>query len=595
MYMGSADNMGVLQCLREIITNSIDEATMGYGNKITVELFEGNKVRISDEARGCPFGLRDDGVDALEAIYTMAHSGGKFSNKTYQNVAGMNGIGAKGTALSSEYFLVSSYREGKCCSLLLKNGIKQSLEVRERRPKEPEHGTIVEFIPSQEVYNLEPININFEDIKKMCRDWSYLTKGVAFILHNHITNEKITYLSKNGLIDFMNDCVSKSLHKTPLHIVVTENHIEAEIVMCWTNSRTEESHVFTNGLENVEGGTSLSGTKTALTNFFKKKLKGEASPDTLRKGLFYAISCKLPNPSFANQTKTKVNNSELKGICQRATKQMLEEFEIKHKDEFDKIVELLTKEVKAEVAAERARQQVLNAAKEVEKNQKRKVFSSDKLKDAEHLGQDSTLLLVEGLSAASSIATARDEKKYGILSLKGKPINAFANSEEKFYQNEEIKLLLSAMNIVPGKYDSKRLRYGKIGICCDADSDGYSIGLLIMCALYKVAPEFIAEGRLYWLRSPLYIIKTKDKEYYYYTDEELKQSKHKGILQRNKGLGSLSPEQAHTSMFTSEFQCMEQLIPDEDSYRLLSELMGEDSSIKHDFIFNNLDFSQIRE
>lgn len=596
MYMGSADNMGVLQCIREIITNSIDEATMGFGTKITVELFKFNRIRITDEGRGCPFGKREDGTEALEAIYTMAHSGAKFNDKVFQNVAGMNGIGAKGVALSSDDFIVTSFRDGKRAVLKLTNGVKTDFFVEEQ-PSQIKNitGTIVEFVPSQEVYNLEPIKINFEEVKKMCRDWSYLSKGISFVLIDHTTGENVTYLSKNGMLDFMKENADKALHKTPLHIMVSENGFEAEIVMEWTNNRSETWHVFTNGLENAEGGTSLTGIKTALTNFFKKKIKGEGSPDVLRKGLFYAVSCKVPNPSFANQTKTKVNNPELRGLCQRATTQMLEEFELKHKDEFNKIIELLTKEVKADLAAERARQQVLNATKEIEKNQKRKVFSSDKLKDAEYLGQNSTLLLVEGLSAASSIAMARDEKAYGVLSLRGKCINAFTSDEEKFYQNEEIKLLLSAMNIVPGKYDSKRLRYGRIGICVDADSDGFSIGLLIMCALYKVAPQFIEEGRLYWLRSPLYIVKTKEREYYYYTDEEFSQHKVSGIVQRNKGLGSLSPEQAHTSMFTSEFQRMEQLVPDEESYPLLFNLMGDDSSIKHDFIFKNLDFSTIRE
>ena len=463
MYMGSADNMGVLQCLREIITNSIDEATMGFGKKITVELFKNNRVRIMDEGRGCPFGKREDGTEALEAIYTMAHSGAKFNDKVFQNVAGMNGIGAKGVALSSDDFIVTSFREGKRAVLKLKDGLKTDFFV-EDQPKQANNitGTIVEFVPSQEVYNLEPIKINFEEVKKMCRDWSYLSKGISFILTDHTTGESVTYLSNNGMLDFMKENADKALHKTPLHITLSENGIEAEIVMEWTNSRSETWHVFTNGLENSEGGTSLTGIKTALTNFFKKKLKGDGSPDVLRKGLFYAVSCKVPNPSFANQTKTKINNPELRGLCQRATTQMLEEFEYRHGDEFQKILELLTKELKAEAAAERARKQVLEAVKDVEKNQKKKVFASDKLKDAEFLGENSTLLLVEGLSAASSVAMARDEKKFGILALRGKPINAFSNDDEKFYQNEEIKLLLSAMNIVPGKYDSKKLRYGKI-------------------------------------------------------------------------------------------------------------------------------------
>ena len=597
MYMGSADNQGVLQCVREIITNSIDEATMGYGNKIIVDLYEGNRIKIADEGRGCPFGKREDGTEALEAIYTMAHSGAKFNDKIFQNVAGMNGIGAKGVALSSDHFQVWSYREGKCATMWLEKGFKKGYEEKVLSKNDPSTGTIVEFIPSQEVYNLEPIKFDFEEIKKMCRDWSYLSKGVSFILHNHITNEKITYLSKNGLIDLMKEKSDKMLHKTPLSISINEDGIEAEIVMGWTNNRSEIWHVFTNGLENSEGGTSLTGIKTALTNFFKKKLKGEAHPDVLRKGLFYAVSCKVPNPSFANQTKTKVNNPELRGLCQRATTKMLEEFELRHKDEFEKILELLTKELKAEVAAEKARKQVLEATKDIEKNQKKKVFASDKLKDAEFLGQNSTLLIVEGDSAAGGMAKARDYTKYGILAIRGKILNCLAHPDEKIFQNEEIKLLLSAMNINPNKYDASKLRYGRIGICTDSDSDGAHIALLIMAALHYLAPKFIEEGRLCWLRSPLYIVKNGKKESYYFTDKEFNavRGKVKGEVQRNKGLGALSPEQAHISMFTDEYQRLDVLEWSPDAIQLLEQLMGEDVEYRRQFVFNEIDFSEVRE
>lgn len=597
MYMGSADNQGILQCVREIITNCIDEATVGYCDKISVDLYPGNRISVFDNGRGAPFGIRDDGIDALEAIYTLPHSGGKFNNKIYQNVAGMNGIGAKGVALSSDEFRAISIRDGKQCELILKKGKKVSLKTSDGIGR----GTFVEFIPSQEVYNLEPISIKFSDIKEMCRNWSYLYPSLTFILNNHIEGEEefVKYQAKNGLLDFMVTHAGKSLNKTPLHIILEEDGIETEIVMCWTTNRNEESHVFTNGLENINGGTSLTGVKTALTNYFKKKVKGDASPDVLRKGLFYAVSCKVPNPSFSDQTKTKVNTPSLRGLCQRATSQMLNDFEKKNPDEFQKVLDLLLKEVKAEAAAEKARQQVLSASKEIEKNQKRKVFASDKLKDAEFLGQDSMLLLVEGLSAASSVAVARDEKKFGILALRGKLINAFSNDDEKFYQNEEVKLLLSAMNIIPGKYDAKKLRYGKIGILTDEDSDGKAIALLIMCALYHVAPQLIEEGRLCWMRSPLYIVKNKGKEDYYYDDTELAQAKAKGLVkgevQRNKGLGSLSAEQARRSMFSSEFQRIDTLMPDKNSLGLLLQLMGKDSAPKHDFIFENIDFSEIRE
>lgn len=594
MYMGSADNQGVLQCVREIITNSIDEATMGFCNRIVVDLYDGNRITVLDNGRGCPFGLREDGVDALEAIYTLPHSGGKFNNKIYQNVGGLNGIGAKGTALSSDTFRAISMRDGKQCELVLKEGQKVSLTTGSSNSR----GTFVDFTPSQEVYNLEPIDLKFSDIKEMCRNWSYLYPFLTFILNNHKKGEeeKVQYQAKNGLLDFMKTCADKPLNKTPLHITMKENDVEAEIVMCWTSSRNEEWHVFTNGLENTAGGTSLTGVKTALTNYFKKKIKGEVSPDILRKGLFYAVSCKVPQPSFSDQTKTKVNNPVLRGLCQRATGQMLEEFERKHSDEFEKVMELLTKEAKAEQVAEKARRQVLEAGKEVEKNQRKKVFASDKLKDAEFLGEKSTLLIVEGNSAAASMAIARDITKYGILAIRGKILNCLAHPDEKIFQNEEIKLLLSAMNITPGKYDAKKLRYGRIAICVDSDSDGYHIGLLIMAALRYLAPQFLEEGRLCWLRAPLYIVKSGKNESYYFTDEDFNKvrGKVKGEVTRAKGLGALSETQARNSMF-GENQRMDVLEPTEEAIYLLEDLMGKDVEPRTEFIFKNVDFSEIRE
>ena len=594
MYMGSADNQGVLQCVREIITNSIDEATMGFCNRIVVDLYDGNRITVLDNGRGCPFGLREDGVDALEAIYTLPHSGGKFNNKIYQNVGGLNGTGAKGTALSSDSFRAVSMRDGQQCELVLKEGKKVSLTLSPSNGR----GTFVDFIPSQEVYNLEPIDLKFSDIKEMCRNWSYLYPFLTFILNNHKKGEEETvqYQAKNGLLDFMKTCAGKSLNKTPLHIIMKENDVEAEIVMCWTNSRNEEWHVFTNGLENTAGGTSLTGVKTALTNYFKKKIKGEVSPDILRKGLFYAVSCKVPQPSFSDQTKTKVNNPILRGLCQRATGQMLEEFERKHSDEFEKVMELLTKEAKAEQVAEKARRQVLEAGKEVEKNQRKKVFASDKLKDAEFLGEKSTLLIVEGNSAAASMAIARDITKYGILAIRGKILNCLAHPDEKIFQNEEIKLLLSAMNITPGKYDAKKLRYGRIAICVDSDSDGYHIGLLIMAALHYLAPQFLEEGRLCWLRAPLYIVKSGKNESYYFTDEDFNKvrGKVKGEVTRAKGLGALSETQARNSMF-GENQRMDVLEPNEKAIYLLEDLMGKDVAPRTEFIFKNVDFSEVKE
>lgn len=601
MYMGSEDNQGVLQCIREIITNSIDEATMGYGNEIEVTLSKNNRVTIRDNGRGAPFGKREDGTEALEAIYTMPHSGGKFSDKVYQNVAGLNGIGAKGTALTSDIFEVWSTRDGQVAYLCLEKGIKESFMISPTDSKY--HGTIVSFIPSQEVYHLEPISIKFEDIKKMCRDWSYLYPQIVFILNNDLTGEKIEYQSKNGLLDFLKNSGAKTIHKTPLHIVLKEDQIEAEIVMEWTDSRAETSFTFTNGLENSNGGTSLTGVKTALTNFFKKKIKGEGSPDTLRKGLLYAVSCKVPNPSFANQTKTKVNTPELRGLCQRATTQMLEDFERKHSDEFQKILDLLLKEVKADAAAERARRQVLETEKEINNEKKKRAILADKLKDCQIHGPEngSILAITEGDSALGALAQGRPIDRVALLPIRGKIISALKHDQEKILQNEEVKAIFSALGCgFFNSYNSKKLRYQYVACASDADVDGASISNLITTLFFYMCPQFIKEGRLFRMKMPLFVLRYKDKTLYAFSEEErdilLKKNGKPKEISRKKGIGENTPQETKESVFGAQRRWERIQIEDFERYsEMMNMLMGPNVEERKQFIMKNVDFSNICE
>ena len=599
MYLGSADMQGVYNAIQEIISNSIDEYYMGYGNEITIGLGPDNMVVVTDKGRGIPFGIKEDGSNVLVDIFSRAHTGGKFNDKVYNSVAGLNGIGAKATCLSSLKFNVCTVRDNKMAMASWEKGELVSYRELDNNTN-AKYGTSIQFAPDPEVYNLEPINIDFNVLCEKCKNLSYLTKGLTFILETGKprTNEykKVVYCAKNGLLDLIKDNVKNPIHKNPIYFEMEDGNDKVEIALQWTKDK-EKSFVFTNGLENIEGGTPLTGMKTALTTFMKKQFKGEFDGDMARTGLVYAVSCKTPNPSFANQTKTKINNPELRGLAQRATGQALQEFSIKKKNDFDQVIEFLTKERKAELAAERARRQILEATKDIEKNQKKKVFASDKLKDAEFLGENSTLLIAEGDSALGGLAQGRDYTNYGIMAIRGKIINALSNPEEKVYENEEIKLLLSAMNIVPGKYDAKKLRYGRLAICTDADSDGYHIGLLIMAALAYIAPQFIREGRLCWLRSPLYIVSNGKNESYYFTDEEFNavKGKIKGEVQRNKGLGSLEPEQAKKSMFDPEYQRMDVMEYTEEAINLLYDLMGEDVEPRRNFIMENVDFSEIKE
>jgi len=593
MYLGSDDLDGTYQAFKEIINNATDEAIAGFGTKIEIYVHESdNSIDIRDYGRGVPFGIREDGENVLISIYSKSHTGGKFEEGAYKNSSGLNGIGAKCVCLSSDHFLVQSFRDGKGAEARFKKGFLESYE--EFDTAEP-NGTFVSFQPDPEVFKNGELGYSFEKISEDIKNISYLYSGITFEIKGE-KGKKNTYCAKNGIVDFVKDNIKSPLHK---HIIVGKAEDETdkvEIAFQWGDGK-ESEYVFVNGLRCPEGGSPITGAKGAITRTFNSLSGQKFDGDSIRSGLFYVINCSVAQPSFANQTKSKINNANLRTLASNAFSDALKQMSLRYKDEFDTIVELLKKYAKAEAAAERARQNVLNAAREIEKNQKKKVFASDKLKDAEFLGQNSTLLIVEGNSAMGGMARARDYTHYGLLAIRGKIINCLSNPEEKIYNNEEIKLLLSAMNIVPGKYNSQKLRYGKIGICVDADSDGSHIALLIMSALQYLAPEFIREGRLCWLRSPLYIVENKGKESYYFTDEEFNKvrNKIKGEVTRAKGLGELSDETARASMFSSEYQRMDVLDWDADAVSLLYDLMGEDVECRRKFIMEKVDFTKIRE
>ena len=467
MYLGSADMQGVYNAIQEIISNSIDEYYMGYGNKIEIGLTktaEGDMITITDYGRGIPFGIKPDGSNVLVDIFSRAHTGGKFNDKVYNSVAGLNGIGAKATCLSSLKFAVSVGRDGKNAHATWEKG---KLTKYEETPYKGNTGTSIQFIPDPEVYNLEPINVDFKVLCERCKNLSYLTKGLTFDLHGP-NKEHVVYCAKNGLLDLIRDNAEKAIHTNPAYHYIKEGNIECEVALMWTKGK-ERSFTFTNGLCQSEGGTSLTGVKTAITNFVKKQFKGEFDGDLARAGLIYAVSCKIPNPSFANQTKTKINNPELRGIAQRATGTALDTFMNRRPNDFKAVMDALATERKAEQAAERARRAVLEKVKEVNNAGKKGMIDVDKLADAENLGENAVLLLVEGKSAGGAMQRVRDPKKYGILKLRGKIINALSNDMDKVLANEEVTLFLKATGINISNYKESKFRYGKVAICVDAD------------------------------------------------------------------------------------------------------------------------------
>ena len=313
-----------------------------------------------------------------------------------------------------------SVRDGRIASICFDKGNMTDYTEIENKEGLPS-GTFVKYKPDSSVFNLEPINISFNRLCDTCENLSYLTKGLSFKLIDKTVSpqKEVIYKSENGLIDLVKDKAGNKVHENPISYFLSDGENSVEIACIWTKTRNEHFYCFTNGVANAEGGTPITGLKTSITKTLQKKIKN-LTGELARTGLVYAVSCKVINPSFANQTKTKINNPELRGLASKAFSEGFEKFCLQYPNEEKKIEDFLTKEEKAEKAAEKARTAVLNATKDIEKNQKRKVVSSDKLSDAEYLGQDSTLLIVEGNSAAAAMAIARDEKHYGILAIRGK-------------------------------------------------------------------------------------------------------------------------------------------------------------------------------
>lgn len=593
MYLSADRQEAINLGLRELIVNVQDEYEVYKPTTplLQIRLFtKTHEIVVMDNMRGIPVGVRNDGQNSLTAAFLIPHSGGKHEEGVYSSAVGVNGEGNKIVCHTAEWLEVEVHRDGFKYTQRFESddeGARAVTDVIKEPFPNDSSGTIIHYKPDPKVYG--DIFIDVDSLKSMLKEISLFSTGLYIELW--VDDKKDIFYSKSGLIDGLS---KENRLSPPFSYHYETEDCKVDLALQWV-SKKGQIRGYANNLYMPDGGAFISGFKSSLTRTFNSLGKTKYDGDTIRDVLDGFVSVKVKVGQFTNQQKTALANPEARSATSTAINECLKQFVFKRQNDFNKVLELLDKIAKAERAAEKARKQVLEASKEIEKNQKKKVFASDKLKDAEFLGQDSTLLLVEGLSAASSIAMARDEKRYGILALRGKMINCFANPEEKIYQNEEVKLFLSAMNIIPGKYDAKKLRYGRVGICTDADADGYSIGLLIMCAIYTFAPQFIEEGRLYWLRSPLYVVKSKKEEKYYFTDEEFNKAKPKGEISRAKGLGALSADQARRSMFSNEFQRMDQLLPDEDSLYLLLQLMGKDSEPKKNFVFKNVDFSEIRE
>lgn len=425
MYLGDDRQNGIFNAFLEVLNNSCDEAIMKRGNLIKVVIDKDlDGITVIDHGRGVPHGKNDDCDEVLIELFTKSHSSGKFDTDNYKKVRGLYGVGSSAVCVCSSIFDVITRRDGFEWELSFREGEPTATQAAKGHPiKEDETGTEIYFKPNKKLFHLEKNEtcFDYDRIREELELTSYFIPNVTFELVHKDKKEK--FLSKNGLKDFAASRIKNPLHKNFIYgYREFDDEVEVEVFAQWTSGK-EQSYLFSNGALNAEGGTPITGAKAAFTRTVNSLAKQNFDSDMIRKGLVYIININHPAPIYQNQIKNKIQNVELRGYTQTVFTEAIKDFALRNKEDFEKIVEVLEKDKKAEAAAARARKQVLEATKDIEKNQKKKVFASDKLKDAEYLGQDSVLLIVEGNSAAASMAIARDVTRYGILGLRGSHIN----------------------------------------------------------------------------------------------------------------------------------------------------------------------------
>lgn len=609
MYIGSVGTEGVWQITLEIISNAIDEYLVGECDRISVVL-DGSKVLITDNGRGVPFGKNEDGEEVLVNIYTKLHTGAKFDsrgNSGYNTSGGMNGIGAKATNALSSFFRVDSFRDGQVATAIFNQGNLIKYSVRQQTKDDMPHGSIVQFIPDEEIFK-EGINPDLNRLRKQLYELAYLSPGLHFHLsqinpdpNSPLQGEEI--FSQHGLLDYLN-ALTKDKNKltTPFYAESIEGRIKVRVAMQYVDQFTDTYRIFTNSIPNISG-THLTGFRTALTsciNAFakdKKLLKEKDenfSGDDLKEGLVLILSLTMPDPVFSGQTKESLTSSEGRTIVQRLCTQSLMEWLNTHEKDAKTIV---NKAILAKTAKEKARK-AKDAVRSVAAKTSR-VTLPGKLADCSSKNRsECEIFIVEGLSAGGSAKEARNRSTQAILPLRGKILSTEKADFTKAMNNEEIKSMIVAFGLQVQNnkivVDKSKLRYGKIIIMADSDRDGDHIRVLFLTFIHKYCPELIEEGYIYAAVPPLYRLLKGKSSIYLKDDQALTEYKmnhpnDKYELSRAKGLGELDPKELQESTMDPAFRTLRQITMDDATAarQVFTTLMGESVTPRKKFIEEN--------
>jgi len=601
MYIGSTSKTGLHHLVWEIIDNAVDEAMGGYCDTIEVSLNKDGSVTVRDNGRGIPVDMHPIYKrPAIEIAITKLHAGGKFDKGSYVVSGGLHGVGISVVAALSKHMKVIVQRDGKKYQQEYKIGkpIYDLKTVGDIEKKDT--GTEVTFLPDETIFSTT--KFEFSTLEARFREIAFLNKGLKIILKEEETNKKEVFYYEGGLIEFVKwaNKSKEELHK-PIYFTKKQNGVEVEVAVQYNSSYQENVLSFVNTINTVEGGTHVVGFKTALTRAINdyanknKLIKDEnLTGDDVREGLTAIVSIKVPEPQFEGQTKTKLGNSEIKGIVDAISTASLTEF-------FEENPAIAKRIVIKAIEAQNAR----NAAKKAKELVRRKsAFGSGglpgKLTDcSKKKAEETEMYIVEGDSAGGSAKQARNKENQAILPLKGKPLNVEKANPIKVLSNEEISNLITAIGTGIGEqFDISKLRYSKIIIMTDADVDGAHIRTLLLTFFYRFMPELIKNGNIYIAASPLYRIR-KRSDHYVYSDEELKELKNKlgqNIdVQRFKGLGEMNQDQLWETTMNPKTRILKKVTIEDAALadEVFSRLMGDDVEARRKFIMERAKEAEI--
>ena len=598
MYIGDISQRGLHHMVYEVVDNSVDEAMAGFCDLILVEIGKDGAVTVTDNGRGIPVDEHPEmKVSALEVVMTTLHAGGKFSHDSYKVSGGLHGVGVSVVNALSQVCWVEVSREGDIYRQEYERG-KPKGDVKKVGTRK-KSGTKTCFYPDTEIF--ASTEFRFSIIASRLRELAFLNAGLKIQLKDHRDGREDEFLYKGGLasfVDYLNENKT-SIFKKPIYFSKNRDDVEVEIALQYNDGYSESVHSYVNNINTIEGGTHLTGFRTALTrtinNYAQKNnmLKRENFTfvgDDAREGLTAVISAKVRDPQFEGQTKTKLGNSEVRGIVESITNEFLGAYFEENPPVAKKIVEKLLMAASAREAARKAK----------ELTRRKTALDSAALpgKLADCSSKDAELCeiyIVEGDSAGGSAKQGRDRRFQAILPLKGKILNVEKARIDKILSNTEVTAMITALGCgIKEDFDPSKIRYHKIIIMTDADIDGSHIRTLILTFFFRYMRELIDLGYLYIAQPPLFRIRHGKKEVFAYNEEEkertLKTLPKQGIsLQRFKGLGEMNPEQLWRTTMDPDSRTLLQVTLDDgaEADHLFTTLMGTEIAPRREFIEKN--------